>query len=128
MGMEVNPEQLAMIMPADQLHTTDRVSDTELEDGRGRSLGNYRDRKTLETKEDMWNRKYWAAKNTGLLQRIEAHGVQEPVALNVDDRPEVDKNIRDGYHRVASAHAVDPKMEVPVVHKTIRESHDYRQR
>jgi hypothetical protein len=59
-----------------------------------------------------------------LHESIKQHGVLDPVTIVHGNRPKTNEpysDLAEGHHRIASAHNINPKMIVPVEHKTPRE-------
>jgi hypothetical protein len=116
----LNPDQLAMFIPAHQLMDTTAL-DTEEEKGP----------KTLRNatfgRQSVPERKIQEAKDEGLFEEIEKEGVKTPVTLGThpfrkgpmtyDYFPGYDYKgtvIMDGHHRISVANSIDPNMEIPV--------------
>ncbi len=63
--------------------------------------------------EAFWNRKSNEAYDSGIYKSIKREGIVNPVLVGVRSR---DMHIRNGYHRVAAAHDIDPTMFVPITY------------
>lgn len=105
--------QLQMFIPAKELRTAGMVSDVEIN-----AADDY------ETADELWDRKLTESKRSAPLdisrhEQISRYGILRPVVLT-------DGKIRDGHHRVAIAHDLNPDTEVPVEYKERSEAHDFK--
>ena len=116
-------EQLQMFMPARELMNVPAGDSWPILIGRERSP--YPDGlkylKSMSEDKRTYNSKIYDGKqlnrktNTTLEESIKERGVEEPVSItHIKQFPH--KMIADGHHRIATAHSINPNMEIPVKH------------
>jgi hypothetical protein len=74
-------------------------------------------RKLKGAKEGNW------AGSEGLYDSIKEHGVKEPV--DIIHHPEKGMMLGEGHHRVAAAMDINPKMKIPVRHKSFEDAFEW---
>jgi hypothetical protein len=73
--------------------------------------------------ESFWNRKSDEAYDSGIYKSVQREGIVNPIRVGVEGR---EIGIRNGYHRVAAAHDIDPTMFVPITYGTPKEAQSER--
>ncbi|MAG25235.1 hypothetical protein CMI47_06610 [Candidatus Pacearchaeota archaeon] len=125
----LNPQQLAMFIPAGELMDYQKYSVHSFEHFEGESTKDVQARKLEESKQP-WSVAGERTHGGGIWNSLSTGAqVQKPIHLvsNPDLREQEDEElihlrkghnpiglIRDGMHRIAAAADIDPKMEVPV--------------
>ena len=110
----INHDQLRMFIPAREL-MDHAAGHTEGYDGNYLTMRNSPKMyawKLEESKHSGWNEN---RTNDTLYENIKKEGVKSPVSLRLNSLSNLPgPQINDGHHRIASAHDIDPNMEIPV--------------
>jgi hypothetical protein len=106
----INPQQLAMLMTAQELHDIDSIDVQQTPESR---FGG-----AWKSKDAMWKTKRAENRESGLKADIAARGVERPVELT-HGRDLSGSVLRDGHHRVQASFELNPKQLLPVVHSNI---------
>jgi ParB-like chromosome segregation protein Spo0J len=103
-------EQLAMFMPAHALMDYSSVENLR--------------RLPMSAPTGLHDIKLKESQDSGLLESIRDRGVEEPVQVMVHKHHETSEDLHEllnGHHRVASANHINPNMEVPVRHISLKD-------
>jgi hypothetical protein len=109
----LNHEQLQMFMPARELmnvHAGDSWPILNMD--RTANPEGLQYLKPMSEDKNTYKYKVWKGVDR---ESIQNKGVEEPVKVAHIGRPPY-KMIGDGHHRIATAHSIDPNMEIPVNH------------
>jgi hypothetical protein len=111
----LNHEQLQMFMPARELmnvHAGDSWPILNLD--RTPDPEGLKHLKPMSEDKSTYKYKVW--KKGADRESIQTTGVEEPISItHIGQFPH--KMISDGHHRIATAHDIDPNMEIPVQHR-----------
>ena len=103
----INPDQLRMLMTAQELHDTHSIDVQQTPESRYGGA--------WSTMSDMWSTKRRENKRSGLNKDVAAQGVQQPVELT-SGRDVAGEVILNGHHRIQAAYDANPRQLLPVEH------------
>ena len=109
----VNPDQLAMFIPAHELVDSGKYDSVDL--GKGVRAPDWQ-HKLDEAHSLQRAEKY--GNSQPLVESVRKTGIERPINLGLYNR-NYPPEIGNGHHRIISAYAIDPKSEVPVIHHDV---------